>query len=196
MVQGLGHTGASAQLYSSFPYMSASVLVLVTAYMADRLQLRGPIVLVLLPLSIVGCAYWPHQKSKLSHKRRLIINVSYTDRFQTWSPSSLTPLISVTPACSSLQQVCMRLDHVIYVWSQIMFQVWQKEQLRLHSWSWSVLLFQPHWLGSKSIYVSALGDISWWLHATPWPLPDHQLWRIYSAFCLYTRPGTTLYQGT
>jgi len=56
IVAGMGYHGTQAQLYSSFPYLPASVLVVVIAFMADKLQLRGPMVVMLLPLTIVGYA--------------------------------------------------------------------------------------------------------------------------------------------
>ncbi|KNZ55883.1 hypothetical protein VP01_2556g6 [Puccinia sorghi] len=56
IVEGMGYHGTQAQLYSSFPYLPASVLVVVIAFMADKLQMRGPMVMMLLPLTIVGYA--------------------------------------------------------------------------------------------------------------------------------------------
>lgn len=76
VVQGLGHTGSSAQLYSAFPYMSASVLVMATAYVADRLQSRGPIVLALLPVTMVGCtSFLDHIHDSSLSARWLIYNI-------------------------------------------------------------------------------------------------------------------------
>lgn len=54
LVSKLGHTGAQAQLYSAYPYMSACVLVVVSAFLADKWHLRGPIVLAITPISIAG----------------------------------------------------------------------------------------------------------------------------------------------
>lgn len=54
LVSKLGHTGAQAQLYSAYPYMTACVVVIVAAFLADKWHLRGPIVLALTPISIVG----------------------------------------------------------------------------------------------------------------------------------------------
>lgn len=54
IVAGMGHHGTQAQLYSSFPYLPASGLVVIVAFIADKLQLRGPMVVMLLPLTIVG----------------------------------------------------------------------------------------------------------------------------------------------
>ncbi|KAH9813292.1 major facilitator superfamily domain-containing protein [Melampsora americana] len=54
LVGKLGHTGAHAQLYSAYPYMSACVLVVISAFLADKWHIRGPIVLALTPISIAG----------------------------------------------------------------------------------------------------------------------------------------------
>ncbi|EGG04831.1 uncharacterized protein MELLADRAFT_37206 [Melampsora larici-populina 98AG31] len=54
IVLGMGHSGLDAQLHSSFPYLPASVLVLIMAFIGDRLQLRGPIILLLTPIAMVG----------------------------------------------------------------------------------------------------------------------------------------------
>ncbi|KAI7966520.1 hypothetical protein MJO29_002268 [Puccinia striiformis f. sp. tritici] len=54
IVAGMGFHGTDAQLYSSFPYLPASVLVVIVAFVADKLQLRAPMVIMLLPLTIVG----------------------------------------------------------------------------------------------------------------------------------------------
>lgn len=54
IVAGMGYRGTEAQLYSSFPYLPASVLVVVIAFVADKLQMRGPMVVMLLPLTILG----------------------------------------------------------------------------------------------------------------------------------------------
>ncbi|MBW0469747.1 hypothetical protein O181_009462 [Austropuccinia psidii MF-1] len=54
IISGMGYRGSQAQLFSSFPYLPASVLVVVIAFLADKWQVRGPIVICLLPLTIVG----------------------------------------------------------------------------------------------------------------------------------------------
>ncbi|EGG04492.1 uncharacterized protein MELLADRAFT_88829 [Melampsora larici-populina 98AG31] len=54
LIATLGHTGAHAQLYSAYPYMSGCILVIVSAFLADKWHLRGPIVLAVTPLSIAG----------------------------------------------------------------------------------------------------------------------------------------------
>ncbi|KAA1088784.1 hypothetical protein PGTUg99_029048 [Puccinia graminis f. sp. tritici] len=54
IVAGMGYHGTQAQLYSSFPYLPASGLVVIVAFAADKLQLRGPMVVMLLPLTIIG----------------------------------------------------------------------------------------------------------------------------------------------
>lgn len=54
IVAGMGYHGTQAQLFSSFPYLPASALVVIVAFVADKLQLRAPMVLMLLPLTVVG----------------------------------------------------------------------------------------------------------------------------------------------
>ncbi|KAH9816828.1 major facilitator superfamily domain-containing protein [Melampsora americana] len=54
IVLGMGYSGLDAQLFSSFPYLPASVLVVVIAFVGDRLQSRGPIILLLTPIAMVG----------------------------------------------------------------------------------------------------------------------------------------------
>lgn len=56
IVAGLGHSGGSAQLHTVPPYVPATVLTLVVAYLSDRLQWRGPFILLCLPLAIAGYA--------------------------------------------------------------------------------------------------------------------------------------------
>lgn len=51
----MGYKGAEAQLFSSFPYLPASALVVAVAFFADRFRIRAPIVLALLPLTVIGC---------------------------------------------------------------------------------------------------------------------------------------------
>lgn len=54
-MKALGYSGAEAQLLSAYAYIPASVLVVIVAFLADKLRTRGPIALALLPLAIVGC---------------------------------------------------------------------------------------------------------------------------------------------
>ncbi|KAH9809068.1 major facilitator superfamily domain-containing protein [Melampsora americana] len=54
LVYEMGHTGAQAQLYSSYPYISAAVFVLLGSVLADKLRMRGPIVLASTPITIAG----------------------------------------------------------------------------------------------------------------------------------------------
>lgn len=51
---GMGYTGIQAQLFSAWPYIPASVVAIAVAYLCDRLKLRQPFVLVLLPITMVG----------------------------------------------------------------------------------------------------------------------------------------------
>ncbi|CAH7669021.1 major facilitator superfamily domain-containing protein, partial [Phakopsora pachyrhizi] len=54
IVSGMGYRGSSAQLFSSFPYLPASALVVFVAFFGDKLQLRGPVILTLLPITMIG----------------------------------------------------------------------------------------------------------------------------------------------
>lgn len=54
IVLGMGYSGLNAQLFSSFPYLPASVLVVIVAFIGDRLQSRGPMILVLTPIAMLG----------------------------------------------------------------------------------------------------------------------------------------------
>jgi MFS family permease len=54
IIRGMGQSGADAQLRSAFPYLPASVLVIIIALVGDRYKIRGPLILGLLPIAIVG----------------------------------------------------------------------------------------------------------------------------------------------
>ncbi|CAH7669020.1 major facilitator superfamily domain-containing protein [Phakopsora pachyrhizi] len=54
IVAGMGYKGSDAQLFASFPYLPASALVVIVAFFGDKLQLRGPVVVTLLPITILG----------------------------------------------------------------------------------------------------------------------------------------------
>ncbi|KAI0060435.1 MFS transporter [Artomyces pyxidatus] len=54
IISGLGHTGEKAQLFTVPPYAPAVVLTVVVAYVSDRYKLRGPMILMLLPITITG----------------------------------------------------------------------------------------------------------------------------------------------
>ncbi|KAG0143676.1 hypothetical protein CROQUDRAFT_48475 [Cronartium quercuum f. sp. fusiforme G11] len=54
LVKGMGHKGAHAQLFSAYPYIPASLLVIAVAFLSDKFKIRGPIILSLLPITIIG----------------------------------------------------------------------------------------------------------------------------------------------
>ena len=54
IVQGLGYTAVRAQLFSIPPYAVAAVLSVIAAIISGRWRTRGPVVLCLLPLFIIG----------------------------------------------------------------------------------------------------------------------------------------------
>jgi len=54
IVAGLGFTGKAAQLHTVPPYVPATVLTVVVAFLSDRLKWRGPFILICLPFSIAG----------------------------------------------------------------------------------------------------------------------------------------------
>ncbi|KAL8286668.1 hypothetical protein RQP46_004196 [Phenoliferia psychrophenolica] len=56
IIQGLGYSAISAQLFSVPPYAVAATLTVVIAVMSDRLKSRGPFMLACLPVSIAGYA--------------------------------------------------------------------------------------------------------------------------------------------
>ncbi|THH28467.1 hypothetical protein EUX98_g5712, partial [Antrodiella citrinella] len=54
IVTGLGYSGEVAQLHTSPPYVAATVLIVLVSVVADRLKLRGPLILIFLPISMAG----------------------------------------------------------------------------------------------------------------------------------------------
>ncbi|KAK6383930.1 hypothetical protein LTS17_003222 [Exophiala oligosperma] len=56
IIKGLGYTANSAQLWSVIPYAVATVFTIAVAVLSDRYQLRGPFMLITLPVAIVGYA--------------------------------------------------------------------------------------------------------------------------------------------
>ncbi|KAF9267164.1 MFS transporter [Marasmius fiardii PR-910] len=56
IIAGLGYSGAQAQLRTVPPYVPAAVLTVMVALMSDRLQWRGPFILICLPVAIVGAS--------------------------------------------------------------------------------------------------------------------------------------------
>ncbi|KAF8591497.1 MFS general substrate transporter [Ramaria rubella] len=54
IVAGLGFSGGQAQLHTVPPYVPAVILTLVVAFLADKLQWRGPFILICLPVAIIG----------------------------------------------------------------------------------------------------------------------------------------------
>jgi len=54
IVTGLGFEGKSAQLHTVPPYVPATVLTVVVAFLSDRLKWRGPFILICLPFAIAG----------------------------------------------------------------------------------------------------------------------------------------------
>ncbi|KAI0774142.1 MFS general substrate transporter [Fomes fomentarius] len=54
IVAGLGYSGGEAQLHTVPPYVPAVVLTVLVAIASDRLRLRGPFILLFLPITIAG----------------------------------------------------------------------------------------------------------------------------------------------
>ncbi|KAJ7498941.1 MFS transporter [Mycena latifolia] len=54
IVAGLGFSGKSAQLHTVPPYVPATVLTVVVAFLSDRLRWRGIFILICLPSAIAG----------------------------------------------------------------------------------------------------------------------------------------------
>ncbi|KAI0796794.1 MFS general substrate transporter [Abortiporus biennis] len=54
IVGGLGYSGESAQLHTVPPYVPAVVLTVVVAIASDKLRLRGPFILIFLPITMIG----------------------------------------------------------------------------------------------------------------------------------------------
>ncbi|KZT72470.1 MFS general substrate transporter [Daedalea quercina L-15889] len=54
IVEGLGYSGGQAQLHTVPPYVPAVVLTVVVAVASDRLRMRGPFILLFLPIAIAG----------------------------------------------------------------------------------------------------------------------------------------------
>jgi hypothetical protein len=54
IVAGLGFSGEQAQLHTVPPYVPATVLTVVVAFLSDRYKIRGPLIMLLLPVSIAG----------------------------------------------------------------------------------------------------------------------------------------------
>jgi len=60
IIRGLGYNAVRAQLYSVPPYAVAAFLTVVAAFVSDKYKIRGPVILVFLPLSIIGYAVIGH----------------------------------------------------------------------------------------------------------------------------------------
>ncbi|EPE06708.1 major facilitator superfamily transporter [Ophiostoma piceae UAMH 11346] len=56
IIAALGHTANDAQLWSVIPYAVASVVTVIVAFLSDRFQVRGIIMLFTMPIAIVGYA--------------------------------------------------------------------------------------------------------------------------------------------
>lgn len=56
IIAGLGYTANEAQLWSVIPYAVASIITVAAAVVSDRLRLRGPVMLAVLPVAIIGYA--------------------------------------------------------------------------------------------------------------------------------------------
>lgn len=56
IIRGLGYTANEAQLWSVIPYAMAAVVTVIVSFVSDRLNLRGIVMLVTLPLAIMGYA--------------------------------------------------------------------------------------------------------------------------------------------
>ncbi|KAK0453626.1 MFS transporter [Armillaria borealis] len=54
IIAQLGYSGGQAQLHTVPPYVPAVVLTVVVAFLSDRLKLRGPFILIFLPMAIIG----------------------------------------------------------------------------------------------------------------------------------------------
>ncbi|KAI0068665.1 MFS transporter [Artomyces pyxidatus] len=54
IIAGLGFSGEKAQLHTVPPYVPATVLTVIVAYISDRYKLRGPLILICLPVTIAG----------------------------------------------------------------------------------------------------------------------------------------------
>ncbi|KAI0092717.1 MFS general substrate transporter [Irpex rosettiformis] len=54
IVAGLGYHGSEAQLHTAPPYVPAAVLTIVVAILSDKLKWRGPFMLILLPIALIG----------------------------------------------------------------------------------------------------------------------------------------------
>ncbi|KAG7449228.1 MFS transporter [Guyanagaster necrorhizus] len=54
IVAQLGYSGGRAQLHTVPPYVPATVLTVVVAFLSDRLKWRGPFILIFLPVAIIG----------------------------------------------------------------------------------------------------------------------------------------------
>ncbi|KAF2828102.1 MFS general substrate transporter [Ophiobolus disseminans] len=53
---GFAKDANQAQLWSAIPYAVAALFTVITAFVSDRLALRGPVMLVTLPVAIIGYA--------------------------------------------------------------------------------------------------------------------------------------------
>ncbi|TFY63408.1 hypothetical protein EVJ58_g3274 [Rhodofomes roseus] len=54
IITGLGYSGGQAQLHTVPPYVPAVVLTVAVAVAGDRFRMRGPFILLFLPISIAG----------------------------------------------------------------------------------------------------------------------------------------------
>lgn len=54
IIAGLGFSGGAAQLHTVPPYVPAVVFTILVAFLSDRYMMRGPLILICLPLTIIG----------------------------------------------------------------------------------------------------------------------------------------------
>ncbi|KZT12578.1 MFS general substrate transporter [Laetiporus sulphureus 93-53] len=54
IISGLGYSGGAAQLHTVPPYVPAVALTVVVAVLSDKLKMRGPFILMFLPISMAG----------------------------------------------------------------------------------------------------------------------------------------------
>ncbi|KAG0142371.1 hypothetical protein CROQUDRAFT_662612 [Cronartium quercuum f. sp. fusiforme G11] len=54
LIKEMGHDRVHSQLLSAYPYIPASLLVVMVSFIADKWNVRGPLALTLIPFTVVG----------------------------------------------------------------------------------------------------------------------------------------------
>ncbi|KAI1789554.1 MFS general substrate transporter [Ganoderma leucocontextum] len=86
IVVGLGYSGGQAQLHTVPPYVPGAVFTVVVAIASDKLQWRGPFILIFLPISIAGeWSGWECRCKLLTYESGYILAIAAKDNAQRYA---------------------------------------------------------------------------------------------------------------